>query len=127
MSEDNFLHGHEPSVSDEKLVIRVCDEPGPGGAHHAYQILPFDWESRPGIRPLTLIFQKGGIAEAGVNGLTNEALLAIVKHRLECFQAGPFPCEENASALQAVDVALDALHCRTKARRDRGVEGQSIA
>ena len=69
-------------------------------------------------------FQKGNIAENGVNGITNEALLAIVIHRLECFQSGRFPCDENANALVDVECALKHLESRTQQRKARGVEGK---
>jgi hypothetical protein len=68
-------------------------------------------------------FQNGPIAEAGVNGLTQEALLAIVADRLRSFQAGPYACPENGDALAAVEEAMACLHSRTKARMARGVEG----
>ena len=35
-------------------------------------------------------FQNGPIAEAGVNGLTHEALLAVLEDRLVGFQSGPY-------------------------------------
>jgi hypothetical protein len=63
-------------------------------------------------------------ARAGAVGLTNEVLLAIVKDRLEAFQAGPYACRENAVALNGIDKALAALHSRTKARIFQGVEGK---
>jgi hypothetical protein len=70
-----------------------------------------------------LPFQHGPIKEVGVNGLTNEVLLAIVVDRLEFFQRGQFACEENADALGYVKLAGEALEARTKRRTDQGVEG----
>jgi len=72
-------------------------------------------------------FQNGPIREAGVNGVTQEALLAIVIDRLESFQAGPFPSDQNAVALDHVKAALWHLKERTRMRLARGVEGTTQA
>lgn len=68
-------------------------------------------------------FQKGPVAEAGCNGWTVEALLAVAYDRLEEFQAGKLACPENAVAMNLIRGALGALHSRTLSRRNRGVEG----
>jgi hypothetical protein len=62
-----------------------------------------------------------------VGGVTNEALLAIVIDRLEGFQAGPFACSENFTALTNAQAALEALQARTRDRLARGVERQAKA
>jgi hypothetical protein len=49
--------------------------------------------------------------------------LAIVRDRLEAFQAGPFNCRENSDALAGVVHAMDRLNDRTRDRIRRGVEG----
>lgn len=115
-----------------QLKIEVTDEPGAGGANHRYEITGFDTEGNPSnavngykasySRELVL-FQNGPIKEAGVNGVTQEALLAIVIDRLRSFQAGPFACRENAIALTKTEEALMWLQRRTIARIKRGVEG----
>lgn len=108
---------HNPPEAPSDIVVRAVDEPE-YGAHHYYQI---HW----GANVMVYVpFQKGPVAEVGHNGITNEALLAIVQHRLECFQMGPFNCPQNDEALTAVEEALEALHQRTKDRRERGVEGK---
>lgn len=124
----------------EAIEILVLDPPGPGGASHQYLIQVDPNTARPELaegetddrEPLDLIetlisFQKGGIAEAGVNGLTQEALLAIVIDRLRSFQQGPYPCEENQIALDHCERALNTLHKRTWDRIDREVEGTEKA
>ena len=63
---------------------------------------------------LHVLFQNGPVAINGVNGLTNELLLALVAHRLACFQSGTFACIENETALKSTLAALDALEGRTK-------------
>lgn len=112
-------------VDDQDLVeIAIMDEPGPGGAHHSYLIF---WPGARGIQSATIQFQKGPILENGVNGITNEVLLALVRHRLTCFQSGPFPNDYNAEALGHVKAAMEQLHARTRERRARGVEGKTQA
>lgn len=114
-----------------QLRITVTDEPGAGGANHSYEIGGFDtttnpsWPSDPDLRAdgMTVLFQNGTITEAGVNGITQEALAAIVIDRLRSFQAGPFSCRENAIALTHFEEGLMWLQRRTVARIKRGVEG----
>ncbi|ODT86711.1 MAG: hypothetical protein ABS78_15575 [Phenylobacterium sp. SCN 70-31] len=74
-----------------------------------------------------MLFQNGPIGEVGVNGLTHEALLAILVDRLRAFQAGPFSCRENALALTKLEEAQQWLGARTRARMVRGVEGTHAA
>lgn len=116
-----------------QLKIEVTDKPGQGGANHKYEVTGFDTagnESKTGeagysheFSRLVVMFQNGPIKESGVNGITQEALLAIVIDRLRSFQAGPFSCRENAIALTHIEEALMWLQRRTVARIKRGVEG----
>lgn len=104
---------------NDQITIMVQDDPGHGGASHVYDVqLPYH-------NLCTIHFQDGPIQEAGVNGLSNEVLLAIVEDRLLAFQQGPYACDENADALSSVCYALDSLHSRTADRLTRGVEGTS--
>lgn len=129
------ITSHIVNPVNDKLKIEVTDAPGAGGANHRYEITGFDTSSNPsllgqGIEPkskTTILFQNGPINEHGVNGLTQEVLLAIVADRLNSFQCGPFACRENEIALEKVQEAMDALQSRTKARMARGVEGRSVA
>lgn len=110
------LTGHKVNPANDQLTIRVMDEPGHGGTCHVYQI---SWPKN--VR--TLEFQNGPIAEAGINGVTHEALLAILIDRLEGFQSGPYANEYNERALDNLKTAQALLHQRTKERMARGVEG----
>lgn len=124
---------HQVNPANDKLTITAADAPGSGGAHHLYMIEGFDTTSNPSCpfiarhnasaKHSTVLFQNGPIAEAGVNGVTHEALIAIVVDRLRAFQAGPFACRENALALTKLEEAQHWLHHRTRARMNRGVEG----
>jgi len=51
-----------------------------------------------------------------VNGISNEALLAIVEDRLKGFQSGQYACRENALALTKLQEAMMWLHSRTRER-----------
>lgn len=128
-----ILADHQVNPANDKLVIEVLDQPGAGGACHLYQITGFDTSTNPSCpfaarygKPAThstVLFQNGPIAEVGVNGVTHEALLAILIDRLRSFQAGPYTCRENALALTKLEEAQAWLHNRTVARMARGVEG----
>lgn len=109
---------------NENTEVLVLDEPGQGGACHAYIIQPKNGEQNPPFAQIH--FQEGPIKEFGVNGCQQEDLLAIVIHRLESFQAGEFACVENQAALIHVKGALSWLQARTMARQKRGVEGTNI-
>ena len=120
------IETHKVNGLNEALEIGVLDEPGHGGACHKYVIYrPLDaFNEELNADPMCHInFQCGPIREHGVNGISGEALLAVVRDRLECFQRGPFACETNQQALEHIVAAMNALHSRTKERVERGVEG----
>ena len=121
------LTDHRVNPANDLIKIHVMDAPGAGGAHHYYAITlpPTPAEVERGIpgRQTDILFQNGPIAEAGVNGVTQEALLAICIDRLRSFQAGPYACRENALALTKMEEAQMWLLERTRRRMARGVEG----
>lgn len=121
-------HLESHKATNDWLEINVLDEPGPGGACHRYCIYhpcdDFNEELNASMSQ-HIHFQKGPILENGVNGVTQEALLAIVIDRLECFQAGDYANDYNQQALEHCRSALDALKGRTEERIARGVEGTS--
>lgn len=108
---------HRANPNDDSLICTVVGEPGPGGANHQYVVKLTSGNA------IMIQFQKGGVVEHGVNGLTHEVLLAIVADRLSSFQKGPFPSDYNATALTHINAALETLHRRTSDRIARGVEG----
>ncbi len=122
---------HKLNGLNDALHIIVTDEPGSGGANHEYEIhlTATPDEGTPKITAekwqQNISFQKGPIQEAGINGISGEALLAIVIDRLRCFQAGPYSCRDNAVALTHCEEALMWLQKRTRDRLARGVEGTS--
>lgn len=120
------LDSHKSGGMNDDLQICVCDEPGSGGANHEYAI---NYCLNPGTagggvsRMAEIVFQNGPIKEAGINGITNEALLAIVEDRLSGFQSGQYACNENKWSLDHIRCALWDLKSRTQKRLARGVEG----
>jgi hypothetical protein len=116
------ITSHVVNPVNDKLKITVVDEPGAGGANHEYFVTGFSGGGTHFVR-----FQNGPINEHGVNGITQEVLLAIVADRLECFQAGRFASDYDAKALEHVKAAMDSLLQRTRDRMARGVEGRSVA
>jgi hypothetical protein len=127
---DHILLGDLPQNA---LKIDVGDKPGAGGASHFYAVTGFSGNLNPSQPPelqgqlegCAIMFQNGPIKEAGLNGLTQEALLAIVIDRLRSFQKGNYACRENAIALTKLQEALFWLKSRTEERLKRGVEGTS--
>lgn len=67
-------------------------------------------------------FQNGAVKENGVNGITSEALIAILIHRTEALNER-FQCLENDVAIKHLKCALVAFEERTKDRVARSVEG----
>lgn len=174
------LTAHKVNGLNEALRIFVLDQPGHGGACHAYTILvPCDhdgtvtwaeelpewstWELQDGTKlgsllyvdkgreraciqrmrripgkkepqvyleffdAVSMAFQNGPIKENGINGISQEALIAVLIDRLEGFQSGQFQCHDNQVALDSLQNARLWLHKRTMDRVARGVEGTTAA
>lgn len=120
---------HKSTGLNEHIRIDVLDSPGPGGACHEYLIQPLIPEENPpagAINAVTLKFQKGGVQTAGVNGLSNEALLAVLLHRYRGLRDGPFPCRENVVTVILLEEVLSIQKRRTMERSARGVEGKLV-
>lgn len=115
------LTSHRVNGLNEVLRVSVHDEPGQGGACHCYRIEP----TVGNASGILIEFQNGPLQETGgiPNGISVEALLAIVEDRLLGFQSGQFACRENAVALTKIQEAMMWLQKRTLDRMKRGVEG----
>ena len=107
---------------DPSASIITCDgrDKRAGGASHHYSISKAD-------QVFGVHFQHGAVKEAGINGLQDSELMAILIDRFEAFQAGPFACNANARVLEHLESALTVNLQRTRDRVARGVEGQSKA
>lgn len=114
-------HRHPGRPVNEHVKIQTC-----GVQQHGF-FRTYEITSNNGEVNQYLDFQEGSIPEVGLNGLTNEALLAVVIDRLRDAQAGPFPCRQNALALTKAEEALMWLHNRTTERIARDVEGKHEA
>ena len=112
---------HDGHGLNEAIEI-VADELGPGGASHHYNVTYRKGEI--GTQVADVQFQKGPRDIGGSTpGVTDVALLAIVRDRVEAFQAGEFACQENAMALEGLIMAMDWMRIRADNRADRGVLG----
>lgn len=117
-----------------QLLVGVEDHPGSGGASHVYSITGFSGDLNPSLpehakgmyEGMLIPFQNGPIKDAGLNGVTQEVLLAILIDRLKAFANGRFSSRETALALTKLQEALFWLQWRTRSRIERGVEGQMI-
>ncbi len=127
------LNEHKINPANDKLTIEVLDDEGAGCAQHHYLIGGFNTATNVSVNQpggvladetaVNIVFQNGPIPECGVNGVTQEALLAIVADRLRSFQRGPYACKANACALTHIEEAQHWLQQRTIERMRRGVEG----
>lgn len=113
---------HETNACNRAIKIVADDvDAANGNASHKYEV---EYPAGAASTEVQWVrFQHGPIGEVGVNGTTNEALLAIVIDRLRCFQTSKYACQHNADALAGCEVALKAMGARTAEREGRGVEG----
>lgn len=107
----------------EKLnEVYTVDEVGPGGANHTY-LISIDRGLQIPIE-LRIGFQKGPRLEPEAqHGVMDGDLLEIVRHRLQCFQDGPFASEHNAKSLEHIEMALMYMNRRVEDRIERNVLG----
>jgi hypothetical protein len=116
------LTDHRVNGLNEAIIIEVLDNPGDGGANHEYRI---SLKTTPNAvqEVCEVHFQNGPVLESTYNGISNEALVAIVIDRMRGFQSGKFSCRENAVALTKLEEAMMWFQKRTRDRLARGVEG----
>lgn len=120
------LTSHKMLGLNEALTIEVLDPPGIGGASHLYKIhgpRRIDESGHDYPVPCCIEFQAGPVKEAGVKGVSIEALLAIALDRLSGFQSGEYANKWNQDALEHITHAMESLKNRTLERVSRGVEG----
>lgn len=85
-------------------------------------ITPNNYSITYGDRVLALSFQNGPIKDDIPNGITNESLITILKHRINALNEKN-PCMMNINCLHYLDKAEQALEERTRDRLIRSVEG----
>ena len=105
----------------EKLnTIVALDDKGPGNANHEYLIKSKDDDTTYA----DIKFQKGPRKDSSsVHGVLDTDLLEIVRDRLIGFQSGDFATDDNAKALEHVELALMYLNKRVMDRYERSVLG----
>lgn len=114
----------------EHIVIKTADERADDNAHHKYVIEA--WIPQlvsPGPAPqmverCEISFQNGGLKEVGPNGITDQALLAVVLDRLRSFNDGPYRSRENSMMITKLEEVLMWGEKRGNDRARRGVEGE---
>lgn len=112
------LEDHKVNPVNDVIDIEVYLDPqDPHSNGFEYVI------SVPVKESVTLRFQRGPIREVGVNGITIEALLAIVVDKMRGFQSGRFACRETEIAMTKLEEAQMWLERRTRKRMAAGVEG----
>lgn len=108
------------NIGTKKYTTVIATDEKQFNANHSYQVVT---SHIPNAVLQVVNFQKGPIKEAGVNGVMNEDLIAMVIDRLQSFQESDYKCRENAVAITKLEEALMWLRKRTQDREDRGVEG----
>lgn len=121
----------------EKLNrVYAVDEPGNGGANHEYMIsrtIQFpNYETFNGTYQVPhcksfnaiIQFQNGARRDLNAtNGVLDTDLLEIVRDRLKGFQNGDFATDDNAKALEHIEIALMYMNKRVMERYERNVLG----
>lgn len=112
---------HHTVVGQTSLQIHAIGAKTQGNGQRRYDITGFDAThhpmmdySQPPLTRLSIPLQSGDPAKIGQDGVIMEALIAIVVDQLQNFQAGQWPCSENAEALDHFKKGLAALHRRTE-------------
>lgn len=128
--ENRALTDHKNNAFNRKCIaVYTADERASDNAHHKYKIVVNGWheDGEQGTAPVysvDLEFQNGGLKEVGPNGITDQALLAIVLDRLRSFNEGQFRCRENSMMITKLEEALMWGEKRGNDRAKRGVEGE---
>jgi hypothetical protein len=117
----------------ECINVVTADLRAIDNAHHRYKIFvnrdaqTSDEPPRITLHQVELVFQNGGLREAGPNGITDQALLAVVLDRLRSFNDGPFRCRENSLIITKLEEAMMWMEKRSNDRSRRGVEGERVS
>lgn len=117
------ITGHRDGygLTDEHLIQADDIDPGADGASHTYEI----YDGAGGV-PAIIDFQHGPRAvEGSTPGCLDVEILCILIDRYECFQAGPFACEENAAVLRHLRDAKAHMVMRANTRHVQHVLGKN--
>lgn len=116
-------------------MVKTDDYRESDNAHHKYVIEVFsnsitnppDGGLINVVERCEINFQNGGLKEVGPNGITDQALIAVVLDRLRSFNDGPYRCRENSMMITKLEEALMWGEKRGNDRARRNVEGERIA
>ena len=126
---DDPPHAFVPGPAEQGWE-KQCAYCPPGGDRHCgysesehprcYEI------TLPGVAVGEIQFQRGPRNVAGSTpGTLDGAVISVLIHRQECFQAGPFACPENEAILGHLREALRLTIERAQERAKRGVLGRN--
>lgn len=119
--EDKVIVDYCPAWATD-IEIAAYGPVGVAGNYNQYEIRQKSTDS-----VLTGITFQSGIPEEGqLNGCLMEHLLEVCKHRLQCFQSGPYACEHNQRAMLHITAAIRELDARTLDRFERDVKNKHV-
>lgn len=132
---DRLLHDHKNNkFNRDHVEVVTADYRASDGAHHKYTVRtyqdPIHQDGRINNRVVAqcdISFQDGGLKEVGPNGITDQALIAIVLDRVRSFNEGPYRCRENSMMITKLEEALMWGEKRGNDRARRNVEGERLA
>ena len=110
-------------MNTHHVVVQACEDPNQKQGHppSLYRIEVWGEPLEPHVTELE--FHVGDPTTP--NGITTEALLAVVLDRLRVFQAGPLRDRQNALTITKLEEALLWQLHRTREREAKGVAGTS--
>ncbi len=129
---DRELFDHKNNRFNRECVkVTTADYRQSDNAHHSYKIEIFPYETpkyqTEPVVSVVLNFQNGGLKEVGANGITDQALIAILLDRKRSFNEGQFRCRENSMVITKLEEALHWEEHRSNERARRNVEGERIS
>ena len=108
-------HHEIPGAPGATVTAIDTPDPNAGNACHQYVI-------EHGRARAFLSFQHGPIGEHGRNGAPDVAVASVLLDRAEAFAAS-WPGGDNARAVEGLQMYIEAMTARTRARIAAGVEG----
>ncbi len=115
----------------ECVEVFTTDYRADDRAHHGYRVEVYDrYGGKPDggmVASCDIQFQNGGLKETGPNGITDQALLAIVLDRVRSFNDGPYRCRENSMMITKLEEALMWGEKRVNDRAHHNVEKERKA
>jgi hypothetical protein len=135
MPEQELTYHFDGLGLTELCEVTVCDEPQPfTNGHHLYRFrrrLTQDDACRildgEAVSAGFIQFQRGARVDPGATpGVLDGAVLSVLIHRQESFQAGPCASPEGDQVLYHLREALNVLVQRALRRAERGVLGTNV-